>query len=114
VVQCRHRHRVLILALGMFDVIAIDLSQFQARSGNGSWAANSKFILAYSMGTVAALLAGACVAPVVISVLLQAAALHAQGAALGLLLPFLLGSGWGCRGPLPAPDFLSCPSPASG
>jgi thiol:disulfide interchange protein len=47
------------------------------------------------MGIVAALLAGACVAPVLIAVLLHAAAIYKEGNPAGLLLPFLLGLGMG-------------------
>ena len=47
------------------------------------------------MGIVAALLAGACVAPVLIAVLLHSAAVYEAGNPAGLLLPFLLGLGMG-------------------
>src|SRR5213078_2685161 len=57
---------VLFVALGlaMFDVITIDFSRFSSglrfdEAGRGT------FALAFVMGAVAALLAGACVAPVV-------------------------------------------------
>jgi len=101
----------LILALGMFDVLAIDLSRFQRGSaGNGS-SNRSKFIVAYSMGTVAALLAGACVAPVVISVLLQATTLYNAGVAAGLLLPFLLGVGMGLPWPFAGAGLSFLPKP---
>jgi thiol:disulfide interchange protein len=82
-----------VLALAMFDVFAIDLSRFQSGSAGrprlaGVW-------VALFMGAVAALLAGACVAPVVISVLVFSTALYAQGNGVGLLFPFLLGVGMG-------------------
>jgi thiol:disulfide interchange protein len=60
---------------------------------------------------VAALLAGACVAPVVISVLLQATALHAKGIAVGLLLPFLLGVGMGLPWPFAGAGLSFLPKP---
>src|SRR6185436_11670005 len=61
----------VVLALAMFDVIVIDFSKLSSRirfkeSSRGS------FLLAFMMGGVAALLAGACVAPVVIQVVLFA------------------------------------------
>ncbi len=99
------------LALAMFDLLAIDLSRFQNQSGGGSSGNKSKFIVAYSMGTVAALLAGACVAPVVISVLLQATALHAKGFMVGLLLPFLLGFGMGLPWPFAGAGLSFLPKP---
>jgi len=60
----------LILSLAMFDLFHIDLSRFQSKfggrfSGHGYWAA-------FGGGALSALLAGACVAPVVIAVLLLA------------------------------------------
>ncbi len=101
----------LVLALGMFDIVSIDLSRFQSGSAAGSVASKSKFIVAYTMGTVAALLAGACVAPVVISVLLQATALHAKGMMIGLLLPFLLGLGMGLPWPFAGAGLSFLPKP---
>jgi thioredoxin:protein disulfide reductase len=100
----------LVLALAMFDIVSIDLSRFQNGSSGGA-AAKSKFVVAYTMGTVAALLAGACVAPVVISVLLQATALHAKGVAVGLLLPFLLGVGMGLPWPFAGAGLSFLPKP---
>lgn len=101
----------LFLALAMFDIVNVDLSRFQKSSSEESSGAKSKFIVAYTMGTVAALLAGACVAPVVISVLLQATTLHAKGIAVGLLLPFLLGLGMGLPWPFAGAGLSFLPKP---
>ena len=102
----------LFLALAMFDVVNVDLSRFQKTpSGGSSGSSKSKFIVAYTMGTVAALLAGACVAPVVISVLLQATTLHAKGITVGLLLPFLLGLGMGLPWPFAGAGLSFLPKP---
>lgn len=101
----------IFLALAMFDIVAVDLSRFKNSSGGESSGAKSKFIVAYTMGTVAALLAGACVAPVVISVLLQATTLHAKGVAVGLLLPFLLGLGMGLPWPFAGAGLSFLPKP---
>ena len=101
----------LVLALAMFDIVAIDLSRFQNSSSGGSGGSKSKFVVAYTMGTVAALLAGACVAPVVISVLVQATALHAKGILVGLLLPFLLGVGMGLPWPFAGAGLSFLPKP---
>jgi len=100
-----------VLALGMFDVLAIDLSRFQNSSGGNAGSAKSKFVVAYTMGTVAALLAGACVAPVVISVLLQATTFYNNGIAAGLLLPFLLGLGMGLPWPFAGAGLSFLPKP---
>jgi thiol:disulfide interchange protein DsbD len=101
----------LFLALAMFDIVNVDLSRFQKSSDGGSSGSKSKFIVAYTMGTVAALLAGACVAPVVISVLLQATTLHAKGITVGLLLPFLLGLGMGLPWPFAGAGLSFLPRP---
>ena len=101
----------LFLALAMFDIVSVDLSRFKSSSGGESSGSKSKFVVAYTMGTVAALLAGACVAPVVISVLLQATTLHANGATIGLLLPFLLGLGMGLPWPFAGAGLSFLPKP---
>ncbi len=101
----------VVLALGMFDVLAIDLSRFQGQGPGGDGSAKSKFVAAYSMGTVAALLAGACVAPVVISVLLQATTLYNQGVLAGLFLPFVLGLGMGLPWPFAGAGLSFLPKP---
>jgi len=101
----------VVLALGMFDVLSIDLSRFQGQGSGGGISSKSKFVAAYSMGTVAALLAGACVAPVVISVLLQATTLYNQGVILGLFLPFVLGLGMGLPWPFAGAGLSFLPKP---
>lgn len=101
----------LFLALAMFDIVSVDLSRFKIGSSGGPSGSKSKFFVAYTMGTVAALLAGACVAPVVISVLLQATTLHAKGVTIGLLLPFLLGLGMGLPWPFAGAGLSFLPKP---
>jgi thiol:disulfide interchange protein DsbD len=49
--------------------------------------------MAFVLGGIAAILAGACVAPAVVSVLLLSSDLWGRGQAIGLFLPFLLGLG---------------------
>ncbi len=84
----------IILALAMFGVFNIDLSRF-GNHFNRQSAAKGKLTGIFFMGIVAALLAGACVAPVLIAVLLHSASIYEQGNPAGLLLPFLLGLGMG-------------------
>jgi len=100
-----------LLALGMFDLLTIDLSRFQAATGGATAGARGKFAVAYTMGTVAALLAGACVAPVVISVLLQATTLYTHGNTAGVFLPFLLGLGMGLPWPFAGAGLSFLPKP---
>lgn len=84
----------IILALAMFGVFNIDLSRYGNRFDSKS-AEKGKLSGIFFMGIIAALLAGACVAPVLIAVLLHAATIYKEGNPAGLLLPFLLGLGMG-------------------
>ncbi|MBU1692872.1 MAG: thioredoxin family protein [Verrucomicrobia bacterium] len=99
----------IVLALAMFDVIEIDLSRFQG--GGGPVQKRGRYATALIMGVVAALLAGACVAPVLISVLLLAGSLYGRGVTLGLLLPFLLGLGMALPWPLAGAGLSFLPKP---
>ncbi len=101
------------LGLGMFDLFAIDFSRFQGRSVGSADASRGKFVLAYGMGSMAALLAGACVAPVVISVLVQATTLYGKGLTAGLGLPFLLGVGMGLPWPFAGAGLSCLPPPGT-
>jgi thiol:disulfide interchange protein len=100
----------LVLSLAMFDRLNIDLSRFQRSPGADSSKRN-RYWVAYGMGTVAALLGGACVAPVVISVLVQSASLYAQGNQLGLALPFVLGIGMALPWPFAGAGLSFLPKP---
>ncbi|HTL17592.1 MAG TPA: cytochrome c biogenesis protein CcdA [Patescibacteria group bacterium] len=103
----------LLMSLAMFDLINLDFSRLQGRIGGAGSSSKSQFILALSMGAMAALLAGACVAPVVISVLLLAAHLYGKGALAGLLLPFLLGLGMALPWPFAGAGLSFLPKPGS-
>ena len=102
----------IALALAMFDVITIDFSRFSSNlkfgdSGHGS------FVVAFVMGAVAALLAGACVAPVVIQVVLFSSNLYAKGTAIALGLPFLLGVGMAVPWPIAGAGLAALPKPGA-
>jgi cytochrome c biogenesis protein CcdA len=98
------------LALAMFDVFSIDLSRFSGAIGaDGS--RRGSLALAFVMGAVAALLAGACVAPVVIQVVLFSSDLYARGATVALALPFLLGVGMAIPWPLAGAGLTALPKP---
>jgi thiol:disulfide interchange protein len=104
-----------VLSLGMFDVIDIDFSRWQSGSGNTTIMVKrngyKQTIFAFVLGIIAALLAGACVAPVVISVLLLSANLYAKGLLAGLLLPFLLGIGMALPWPFAGAGLQCLPKP---
>jgi thiol:disulfide interchange protein len=71
------------------------------------------FLLAFTMGAVAALLAGACVAPVVIQVVVFASNLYAKGTAAALALPFVLGLGMALPWPLAGAGLRALPRPGA-
>ncbi len=85
----------LFLMLAVLDVFNIDFSRWLPRASDKRGLAVS-----FSAGAVSALLAGACVAPIVLSVLLLAGRLYAAGVSWALLLPFVLGLGMGVPWPL--------------
>ena len=97
------------LALAMFDVFAIDLSRFS--SAIGRVGQHGSFAVAFVMGAVAALLAGACVAPVVIQVVVFSSDLYARGTVAALALPFLLGLGMAVPWPLAGAGLTALPKP---
>ena len=105
----------VVLALGMFDKINIDLSRFSGGIGPQKAAADQGHFLRHAfifiMGVMAALLAGACVAPVVISVMLLATNIYAKGNLAGLLLPFLLGAGMAVPWPFAGAGLTFLPKP---
>jgi thiol:disulfide interchange protein len=101
----------LVMCLAMFDLINVDFSRFQSRAGGAGNAEQGQFVIALSMGVMAALLAGACVAPVVISVLLLATHLYGKGIVAGLLLPFLLGFGMALPWPFAGAGLSFLPKP---
>lgn len=101
----------VVLALALFDVFTIDFTRFQSvGSGTGSQG-RGRVVTAVAMGGVAALLAGACVAPVVIAVLLLSSNLYAHGAGIGLALPFILGAGMALPWPLAGAGLTFLPKP---
>ncbi len=79
----------VVLGLAMFDLLLIDFSKYSTRIGRPG--SRGSVMLAFTMGGVAALLAGACVAPVVIQVVLFSSNLYATGTRVALALPFFLG-----------------------
>lgn len=100
----------VLLALAMFDIIQIDFSRFQSRLGFKS-GGGGHFLVALGMGAVSALLAGACVAPVVIYTILQAQDLYSQGNVFALALPFGLGAGMALPWPFLGAGLSFLPKP---
>jgi thioredoxin:protein disulfide reductase len=99
------------LGLGMFGVFNIDFSRFQGTVVQGDPTKRGGFVAAFVMGGIAALLAGACVAPAVISVLLLSAELYSRGNSLGLMFPFMLGIGMALPWPFAGAGLSFLPKP---
>lgn len=100
----------LALGLAMFDIFNIDFSRFSSGKP-GKTSGKAPVVTAFIMGIVAALLAGACVAPVVIAVLIYAASLYSSGNIFGLLLPFVLGIGMALPWPFAGAGMAVIPKP---
>jgi thiol:disulfide interchange protein len=100
------------LALAMFDVFVIDFSRFSSNVRVGE-ARRGSFLVAFGMGAVAALLAGACVAPVVIQVVLFSSNLYSTGTRMALALPFFLGIGMAVPWPIAGAGIAALPRPGA-
>ena len=98
------------LGLSMLGVFFIDFSR-----GRGSFAQKKATMLpglfAFTMGMVSAVLAGACVAPILIAVLVFTAKMYAAGNVLALALPFVLGLGMGLPWPFAGAGLQVLPKP---
>ena len=76
------------------------------RSLKGPW-------FAFAAGAVSAVLAGACVAPVLVSALLLTARMYADGNHVALVLPFVLGAGMALPWPLLGAGLKVLPKPGA-
>ncbi len=103
----------VVLSLAMFDVIVIDFSSLQAKIPLASKGKKGSFLFAFLMGGIAALLAGACVAPVVIQVIVMSSDLYAKGSTLALALPFFLGLGMALPWPIAGAGMSFLPKPGA-
>ena len=101
----------VVLALAMFDVISIDFTKYQSNIDATKIGKRGSLSLAFFMGCVTALLAGACVAPVVIQVVVYAGDQYAKGSAIALALPFFLGLGMALPWPFAGAGLSLLPKP---
>ena len=98
----------ILLALALFDVFMIDFTRF---AGPGSGKKGT--IAAFVAGAISAVLAGACVAPVLLAVLLLTADGVATGSWLMLSLPFVLGLGMAAPWPIAGAGLSFLPRPGA-
>jgi len=103
---------VVFIALGLtqFDLFSLDFSRFRSRLPVLSGA---RYAGIFMMGALAALLAGACVAPVVVAALVQAGKMYNSGEPAGLFLPLVLGIGMAFPWPMLAGGFAVMPKPGA-
>jgi thiol:disulfide interchange protein len=100
----------VFLGLAMFDVVSLDFSRFSSGIRFNE-ASRGTVLLAFGMGAIAALLAGACVAPVVVQVVVFASDLYARGNSAALALPFVLGLGMAVPWPVAGAGLAALPKP---
>lgn len=100
----------LVLALSMLGAFAIDLSKFRPASA-ARGASGASLVVLFFLGALSAVLAGACVAPILISVIVLTARLFAEGEYLVLSLPFALGLGMGLPWPFLGAGMKVLPKP---
>lgn len=99
----------ILLAVAMAGFINFDLSRY--RRFDVSKLGKTREIAAFLMGGVSALLAGACVAPVVVTVLLFASSSYNDGNFFALFLPFMLGIGMALPWPFAGAGLAVLPKP---
>jgi thiol:disulfide interchange protein len=100
-----------VLGLSMFDLFLIDASRFSAHLTLTS--ARGSLGLAMTMGGLAAVLAGACVAPVVIQVVFFSTDLYASGIHAAVAFPFMLGLGMAAPWPIVGAGLAALPKPGA-
>lgn len=100
----------LVLAFSLCGFFAIDLSRHRASLSGGR---KSTGIWAFLMGALSAVLAGACVAPVLIALLVFTADLYSKGNAFALALPFVMGAGMAAPWPLAGAGMKVLPRPGA-
>ena len=100
------------LALALFDVWFIDFSRFRS-SHQAPSTKHQAPLFPFFMGALSAVLAGACVAPVLISVLLLTTDLVAKGNRFAILLPFVMGVGMALPWPFAGAGMRVLPKPGA-
>ena len=108
-----------LLALAMLDVVTLDFSRLGSRfkrrkspiAPNAPATFGVKLVGAFAAGVGAALLSGACVAPVLVSTLVMASAMTAGGNPAGATLPLVLGLGLGFPWPFFGGGVATLPRP---
>ena len=102
----------IALALSMLGVFSIDLSKYRPASA-AQGASRASLVVPFFLGALSAVLAGACVAPILISVIVLTARLFAEGNYFVLALPFALGLGMALPWPFLGAGMKVLPRPGA-
>ena len=102
----------IALALSMLGVFSIDLSKYRPASA-AQGASRASLVVPFFLGSLSAVLAGACVAPILISVIVLTARLFAEGNYFVLALPFALGLGMALPWPFLGAGMKVLPKPGA-
>ena len=104
----------IFLALATSEVFFIDFSRFRPRPKSGGAVTGKGGLLgAFVLGAGTAVLAGACVAPILLATLLLTADWFAAGRVWAVALPFVLGAGMGLPWPFVTAGLSVLPKPGA-
>ncbi len=105
---------LVFVALGasLFGFFSIDFSRFRSGVVKPD-ASRAGLAVPFFLGALSAVLAGACVAPILVSVLVLTARLYAEGNAIALALPFVLGLGMALPWPFLGAGMKILPKPGA-
>lgn len=101
----------LVLAAALAGAFNIDFSKSRKTRMPGEKAMPIAYV--FFAGALAAVLAGACVAPVLVAVLVLTADLFAKGTAAAVILPFAVGAGMAAPWPLAGAGMKVLPRPGA-
>jgi len=104
------------LGLAVAEVFTIDFSRFRPRSkhvGARQDDSRASLLKPFALGAWSAVLAGACVEPILIATLVLTAEWFAAGRVWAVALPFVLGAGMGLPWPFAAAGMAVLPRPGA-
>ena len=104
------------LGLAVSEVFTIDFSRFRPRTKRGGAQAKDavpSLWKPFALGAWSAVLAGACVEPILIATLVLTAEWFAAGRTWSVVLPFVLGAGMGLPWPFAAAGLKVLPRPGA-
>ncbi len=101
------------LGLSLCGAFSLDFSRYRSSAVSSSRVSRASFLFPLVLGAVSALLAGACVAPVLVTVLMVASKLYMSGHASAAGLPFALGFGMALPWPFLGAGMQVLPKPGA-